>query len=59
MIHELNDLVEAHGKQHLFQFKRLEQIRGYLCHMAMTYDLLFSFLKGFHLTLCAHLPKRD
>ena len=40
-------------------YKHLERVRGYLCHLAMTYELLFPFLKGFHLTLCAHLPKRD
>jgi len=43
----------------LFQFKLLEKIRGYLCHLAMTYNILFPYLKGFHLTLCTHLPKRD
>jgi len=25
----------------------------------MTFDILFPYLKGFHLTLCNHLPKRD
>jgi len=43
----------------LFDFKLLERIRGFLCHLAMTYELLFPFLKGFHLTLCAHMPSRD
>jgi len=42
-----------------FNFKLLEQIRGFLCHLAMTYEILFPFLKGFHLTLCSHLPKRN
>ena len=42
-----------------FEFKMLERIRGFLCHLAMTYDILFPYLKGFHLTLCSHLPKRD
>ena len=42
-----------------FDYKRLESIRGFLCHLAMTYDLLFPFLKGFHLTLAQHLPCRD
>jgi len=42
-----------------FDFKLLEQIRGYLCHLAMTYEILFPYLKGFHLTLCSHLPKRS
>ena len=42
-----------------FEFKLLEQMRGYFCHLAMTYEILFPYLKGFHLTLCSHLPKRD
>ena len=40
-------------------FKYLERVRGFLCHLAMTYPILFPYLKGFHLTLCAHLPGRD
>ena len=40
-------------------YKFLEKVRGYLCHMAMTYDTLFPYLKGLHLTLSSHLPKRD
>ena len=40
-------------------YKLLERIRGYLCHLAMTYPILFLYLKGFHLTLSAHLPSRD
>ena len=40
-------------------FKRLEKIRGFLCHLAMVYDTIFPYLKGFHLTLAQHLPKRD
>jgi len=40
-------------------FKFLERVRGYLCHLAMTYNIIFPYLKGFHLTLCSHLPNRD
>ena len=40
-------------------FKLLEKVRGYLCHLAMTYEIIFPYLKGFHLTLCTHLPNRD
>ena len=25
----------------------------------MTFDIFFAYLKGFHLTLCQHLPKRN
>ena len=41
------------------EFKRLERIRVFLCHLAMVFDILFPYLKGFHLTLSQHLPKRD
>ena len=40
-------------------YKSLEKIRGFFCHLAMTYNLIFPYLKGFHLTLCQHLPRRD
>ena len=40
-------------------YKKLERIRGFLCHMAMVYDSIFPYLKGFHLTLASHLPHRD
>lgn len=30
-----------------------------MCHLAMTYDIIFPFLIGFHLTLCSHLPQRN
>jgi hypothetical protein len=58
MIEEL--LTEAGGnKDHEFSYKRLEQIRGFLCHMAMTYETITPFLKGLHLTLASFLPQRD
>ena len=40
-------------------YKLLEQIRGFFCHLAMTYSILFPYLKGFHLTLASFLPDRD
>jgi hypothetical protein len=40
-------------------YKRLEQIRGFLCHVAMTYSLVTPYLKGFHLTLAAHHEGRS
>jgi hypothetical protein len=43
----------------LFNYKRLEQIRGFLCHVAMTYALVTPYLKGLHLTLAAHHAGRD
>lgn len=41
------------------EYKRLERIRGFLCHLAMVYDIIFPYLKGFHLTLAKHLPHRN
>ena len=38
-------------------YKRLERIRGFLCHLAMVYDPIYPYLKGFHLTLASHLPE--
>ena len=43
----------------LLEFKRLERDRGFLCHMAMTFDQIFPYLKGFHLSLCSHLRQRN
>ena len=46
-------------KEIRIEYKRLERIRGFLCHLAMVYEELFPYLKGFHLTLAQHLPKRN
>ena len=40
-------------------YKRLEQVRGFLCHLSMTFEIITPFLKGFPLTLCAHLLLRN
>ena len=59
-IQELNQAIQEKGEALVeFNFKRSEVMRGYFCHLAMTFDILFPYLKGFHLTLCNHLPKRD
>jgi hypothetical protein len=42
-----------------FLYKRLEQIRGFLCHISMTYEIVTPYLKGFHLTLAKHHPQRN
>jgi len=57
-IDDLNNLIHV-KKLSTLNFKYLEKIRGYLCHLAMTFDLLFPYLKGFHQTLCSYLPKRN
>lgn len=40
-------------------YKQLEVVRGFLGHLALTFSIVVPFLKGFHLTLSGHLPKRD
>ena len=42
-----------------FQYKILEQIRGFFYHLAMVFEIFFPYLRGFHLTLAKYLPKRD
>jgi hypothetical protein len=41
-----------------FDYKHLEQIRGFLCHVSMTYPVVTPYLKGLHLTLASHHPGR-
>jgi hypothetical protein len=57
-IKELSDELDK-GTEALFNYKRLEQIRGFLCHLSMTFESITPFLKGFHLSLSSHLPSRD
>lgn len=40
-------------------YKLLEKMRGYFCHLAMTFPILFPYLKGFHLVLSGHQKKRN
>ena len=40
-------------------YKVLERPRGFLCHLAMVYDMIFPFLKEYHLDLAKHLLHRD
>ena len=51
------ELKESPNK--FLEFKRLERDRGFLCHMAMTFDQIFPYLKGFHLSICGHLRYRN
>lgn len=39
--------------------KRLEQIRGYLVHIAQTYPMFASYLIGLHMTIDFWRPNRD
>jgi len=47
------------NKNAMLDYKHLERVRGFLCHLAMAYDVLFPFLKGFSPRLCAHFPNRN
>jgi hypothetical protein len=54
----------AHYKDNLgatpdINYKRMEEVRGFLGHLAMTSDLIAIYLKGFHLTLASIHPNRD
>jgi hypothetical protein len=37
----------------------MKEVRGFLNHLAMTYNLIATYLKGFHLTLASVHPNRD
>jgi hypothetical protein len=44
---------------HLFvDYKQLEITLGFLVHLSVTFEMLSHHLKGFHLALASHLPKR-
>jgi hypothetical protein len=38
----------------LVNYKQLEQIRGFLGYISMTYLVVTPYLKGLHLTLASH-----
>ena len=40
-------------------YKRLEQVRDFLCHLSMVFYLITPYIKGFYVELAKHLPKRD
>jgi hypothetical protein len=43
----------------MLQYKQLEEIWGFLGHLTMTYDIIWTYLKGFHLTLASIHLQRD
>ena len=54
-------IVELHKDIHNnpnvgLEYKRLERIREFPCHLVMVYAIIFPYLKGFQLTLSNHLP---
>jgi hypothetical protein len=50
----LEELVDG-----LLDYKRLEQIRGFLCHISLTYVMVTPYLKGLHITLASHHAGQD
>ena len=61
LLNEIWDQINDCDKDHMppLNYKHLEVVRGYMCHMAMTYHIISPFLKRFHLTLCKYFPMRD
>jgi hypothetical protein len=57
----INTILEAYSgsEEPTLNYKFLEQVRGFLCHLSMTFDQITPLLKGLHLTLAAHVPGRD
>ena len=58
LISSLHERLEKDPHE-LLPYKELESTRGFLGHLSMTFENMVPFLKGFHLSLAAHLPKRD
>jgi hypothetical protein len=54
---ELDEELSLHDG--LMDYKRLEEARGFLGHLAMTFSLRVPFLKGSLLALSSFLSKRD
>jgi hypothetical protein len=52
-------LMLSSSPSNLLNYKRLEEIRGFLGHISMTYTMVTPYLKGLHLTLASHNPGRD
>ena len=52
-------LEEQQFTEVLLEYKLLEKMQGYFCHLAMTFHIIFPYFKVFHLTLSSHLEKRN
>jgi hypothetical protein len=56
----VKSLIDAiKSEDEIVDYKTLERVRGFLCHLSMTFEVITPFLKGFHLILAKHLPRRD
>jgi hypothetical protein len=54
LIAEVLSMLAAASPSGLLDYKRLEEIRGFLGHISMTYTMVTPYLKGLHLTLASH-----
>jgi hypothetical protein len=43
----------------IIDYKSFKRVRGFLCHLSMTFEVITPFLKDFHLILANHLPRHD
>ena len=57
LLTELRQLLDTSPKS--LPRKRLEQIRGYLVHIAQTYPMFSSYLIGLHMSIDGWRPNRD
>jgi hypothetical protein len=57
VIQEICDMLDVDPKA--LPRKRLEQIRGYLVHIAQTYPMFSCYLIGLHMTIDCWRPNRD
>jgi hypothetical protein len=51
---EVLALVLATSKDGMLNYKRLEEIRGFLGHISTSYTIVMPYLKGLHLTLASY-----
>jgi hypothetical protein len=52
--------ISTGSEEPFLNYKELEQTRGFLCHLSMTFELINPFLvKGFQLTISGPLPRQD
>ena len=59
ILQELKDAFSSSVDRPSLNLKKLEQKVGFLVHVAMTYPMMFPFLKGFYLTMNSWRQGRD
>ena len=55
----LEELWKLKGSSQLLSFKQLEEIRGFLCHFSMVFEMITPYIKRFHLKLAKRLRQCD